>query len=265
MHRSLIGTSILLGTLARLPMSAQTAPAAPVGSNVKSVQAELLTSVKAGKAKVNDEIVARTVTPLILAEGTVIPIGSKVFGHVRKVEADSSDRHVSLIAIAFDSVELKKQPKMPLNLSVAAAIASAANGETEPASKLPPSSGPLPNDHPLNDHAYDIGEDSGKLINDPTHTHSGLSDAKPDGTPDQAKAAHTGSVIGLPGVTLQVGKGPQAGLHSKPRRRTSNCMRDCSSCWSWFSRDLERSHNHRDSGRAIAGEWRAGCGVSGEA
>lgn len=64
MHGSLIGTSVLFGALALLPVSAQTAPAASPahGSKAQSVQAELLASVKAAEAKANDPIAARTAT-----------------------------------------------------------------------------------------------------------------------------------------------------------------------------------------------------------
>ena len=213
MHSSLIGTSVVLDALALLPVSAQTAPAASTapGSKAQRAQAELLITVKAAKAKVNDPVAARTVAPFILADGNVIPVGSKLVGHVQKVESDSVDRHMSSIAITFESVELKKQAKMPLKLSVAAAMPSVPTGTTEPTSKLlPPSSGPLPNDHPLNGHAYDIGEDTGNLINEPTHGYSGISDTEAGGTQGKPKAAHIGSVIGLPGVTLQIDGGPDA-------------------------------------------------------
>ena len=99
MYRSFIATSVLLGGVALLPVWAQTAPAPPTASDStpQRVQAGLLNTVKATKAKSNDPITAQTVTPLTLKDGTVIPAGSTLLGHVLKVEPDSADQHTSSI------------------------------------------------------------------------------------------------------------------------------------------------------------------------
>jgi hypothetical protein len=210
MYRSFIATSVLLGGVALLPLWAQTAPAPSTASDSKPqrVQAGLLTTVKATKAKANDPIRAQTVTPLTLKDGTVIPVGSTLLGHVLKVESDSADQHISSIAVTFDSVELKKKAKLPLNLSIVSALASAPVGES--GSKLvAPSEGPLPADHPLNGQAYNVIQDAPNLISDSTHGHSGISNGEASGAQGKPTAAHTGSVIGLPGVTLQIDEGPE--------------------------------------------------------
>jgi len=86
---------------------------------------------------------------------------------VLKVESDSADQHMSSIAVTFDSVELKKKAKLPLNLSIVSALASAPVGES--GSKLvAPSEGPLPADHPLNGQAYNVIQDAPNLISDST-------------------------------------------------------------------------------------------------
>ena len=211
MYRSFIATSVLLGGMALLSVRAQTAPAPPTASDStpQRVQAGLLITVKATKAKANDPITARTVTPLTLKDGTVIPVGSTLLGHVLKVESDSADRHISSIAVKFDSVELKKKAKLPLNLSLVSAMASAPVGES--GQKLvAPSEGPLPNDHPLDGHSYSVTQDTPNLINDPTQGHSGISNGGASGAQGKPTAAHTGSVIGLPGVTLEIDDGPEA-------------------------------------------------------
>ena len=206
-----MATSVILGGMALLPIWAQTAPASSAASDStpQRVQAGLLTTVKATKAKANDPITAQTVTPLTLKDGTVIPAGSTILGHVLKVESDSADRHISSITVKFDSVELKKKAKLPLNLSLVSAMASAPVGES--GQKLvAPSQGPLPNDHPLDGHSYSVTQDTPNLINDPTQGHSGISNGETSGAQGKPTAAHTGSVIGLPGVTLQIDDGPEA-------------------------------------------------------
>jgi hypothetical protein len=209
MYRLFVATSGLLGSLTLFPLWSQTAPSSSAASDANSqrVQAGLLTTVKATKAKTNDPITAQTVTPLTLKDGTVIPVGSTLLGHVVKVESDSADQHISSIAVTFDAVELKKKAKLPLNLSVVSAMASAPAGASGNNKMVSPSAGPLPYDHPLDGQAYNVVQDSPKLVNNPVGTQSALAG---DGgsTQGKATAAHTGSVIGLPGVTLLIDDAP---------------------------------------------------------
>jgi hypothetical protein len=208
LYKSFIAASALVASLALSPIRAQTAPgpSAASDSNPQRVQAGLLTTVKATKAKTNDPITAQTVTPLTLKDGTVIPAGSTLLGHVVKVESDAGDQHACSIAVTFDAVELKKKAKLPLNLSLVSAMASAPAGAPGNNKMVSPSAGPLPYDHALNGQAYNVVQDSPKLVNNPVGTQSAL--AGDGGTHGKATAAHTGSVIGLPGVTLQIEDGP---------------------------------------------------------
>lgn len=203
MSNLMIGNSVFLGMLVALPISAQTAPAASsTPASTSHVQAQLLSSVKAAKARVNDPVRAQTMTPLTLADGAVIPIGSTLSGHVLKVESDSGDRHMSSIAITFESVELKKRQTLPLKLWIASAKAPApaaaliGDNTSQTASR---NADGVADSHALSGDAYTARDDS-----------TGLVTSGSDGTPGKATAAHTGSVIGLPGVTLVVDDGPNA-------------------------------------------------------
>jgi hypothetical protein len=200
MSNLVIGISVLLAMFAGLPISGQTAPAASnVPVSTSHVQAQLLNGVKAAKAKANDPVRVQTMTPLALADGTVIPVGSTLSGHVVKVESDSPDGHTSSIAITFDSVELKKHQTMPLKLSIASAMAQAAAGMGNNTYQTATRSGSgVTDSHALDGHAYSAKDDSTNLM-----TSDGA-------TPGKAQAAHSGSVIGLPGVTLVVEDGPNA-------------------------------------------------------
>jgi hypothetical protein len=210
MFKSFIATSALLGSVALSPIWAQSvaAPSAAPANSVR-VQAGLRTTLKASKAKPNDPVTAETVTPLTLKDGTVIPPGSTLLGHVVKVSADSTEQHTSSIAVTFDAVEIKKKMKFLVYLSVISAMASAPAGAAGNNKMVSPSAGPLPYDHPLNGQAYNVVQDSPKLVNNPVGTQSALS-GDAGGTQGKATAAHTGSVIGLPGVTLQIEDGPSA-------------------------------------------------------
>src|SRR5919206_4483585 len=87
----------------------------------QSVQVELLTSIKTKKAKVGDAVKAKTVTPMVIEHGTVIPVGSIVLGHVRAAQADSPDTHASFVTLAFDQVNAQHGKSLPLKLAVLAA------------------------------------------------------------------------------------------------------------------------------------------------
>jgi hypothetical protein len=165
MSNLVIGSSVLLGMFAALPIiSGQTAASsAPVSTS--HVQAQLLNGVKAAKAKANDPVRAQTMTPLAISDGTVIPVGSTLSGHVVKVESDSPDGHTSSIAITFESVELKKHQTLPLKLSIASAMAPTpagmGNNTYQTASR---SANGVTDSHALDGHAYTAKETAGWLM-----------------------------------------------------------------------------------------------------
>ena len=200
MANLLIRNSVLVGMFAALPVLSQTAPAAsnaPVSTS--HVQAQLLTGIKAAKAKANDVVRAQTMTPLALADGSVVPVGSTLSGHVVKAEPDSPDGHTSSIAITFESVELKKHQTVPLKLSIVSAMAGASagagNNTYQTASR---SANGVGDSHALDGHAYSAKDNSTNI------------EMSSGGTPGKPTAAQAGSVIGLPGVTLLFDDGPTA-------------------------------------------------------
>lgn len=179
----------------------------------QSLQAELTTTIKAKTAKPGDAISARTVTALIVAPGQVIPIGSTLRGHIRQVEFAPDKPHASLIAISFERAEIPKGQALPLNLTVQAVMMPQASGSQNDGTKTlaSPTSGPLPNDHPLSGGAYRLSDTTSTMLKDPASLgHEGITDTNnPSKTADtKVQAAHSGSVIGMPGVTLEVSDGP---------------------------------------------------------
>ena len=173
--------AFLFAFLSAFPTAGQAAPKpAP-----QTVQAELNTTIKAKTTKPGDAISARTVTPLILAPGQVIPVGSTLRGHVRQVEFASEKPHASLLAISFEQAEIAKGHVLPLNLTVEAvmmpsAAASQNNGMQKLAS---PSSGPLPNDQPLHGSAYKLSDTTSEITQNPNSLgHEGITNTTPSGT-----------------------------------------------------------------------------------
>jgi hypothetical protein len=71
------------------------------------ISAELARKIDSKDAKVGDEVVAKTTAEAQLSDGTKLPRGSKLVGHVTDVQAKSHDNHDSHLTFAFDHAVLK--------------------------------------------------------------------------------------------------------------------------------------------------------------
>lgn len=71
------------------------------------VTGELVGKLDTKTAKVGDEVVLKSTDRVQTADGTVIPRGSRLVGHVTQVQAYNVERGAAQIAIAFDHAELK--------------------------------------------------------------------------------------------------------------------------------------------------------------
>jgi hypothetical protein len=158
------------------------------------VQAELLKTIKAKSAKAGDPVKARAVSAVLLPGGIAIPEGTILEGEVRAADTNS-------LSISFDQAELSGK-KTSLNLSIRAALmpggprkSVGGNGGVDAAA---------PNVHPMN---------GGPATPVPVTTQQAAPNARPDSggvvQPGRPVAAQAGSVIGMPGVALQVDDSPQ--------------------------------------------------------
>ena len=78
------------------------------------LQAELLKTIDATTAKVGDEVTLKTIQPLEF-DGAKYPAGAILAGHVTQVDLS----HLSLV---FDHIAVKKNPPVPLGLSLRAVL-----------------------------------------------------------------------------------------------------------------------------------------------
>jgi hypothetical protein len=92
-----------------------------VASNVV-VGAELSKSVDAKKAKPGDKVEAKSTSDAVLENGTKIPRGSKLIGHVTQAQAHSKEQAQSSLGIVFDEAEVKGQ-KVPFHAFIQALTA----------------------------------------------------------------------------------------------------------------------------------------------
>jgi hypothetical protein len=80
-----------------------------------SVTGELEGKLDSKSAKVGDRVVLKTAEKVHISDGTVIPKGSRLVGHVTDVQAHSNDRAIAQIGIAFDHAELKNGESLPVH------------------------------------------------------------------------------------------------------------------------------------------------------
>jgi hypothetical protein len=90
------------------------APAAQAAN----VSAELTKKVDSKDAKVGDQVFAKTTSEAHLADGTKIPKGSKLVGHVTDVRAKSKENRDGHVAFCFDRALLKDGRELPVNARV---------------------------------------------------------------------------------------------------------------------------------------------------
>jgi hypothetical protein len=109
-----------------------------------SVAAELDGKLDSKSAKVGDRVVLKTTDKVQISDGTVMPRGTRLVGHVTEVQAHSSDRAIAQIGIAFDHAELKNGESVPLHSLIrtvrqsasAASMNSMDGGDTMDASTI---------------------------------------------------------------------------------------------------------------------------------
>jgi hypothetical protein len=158
------------------------------------VQAELLKTIKAKSAKAGDPVKARAVSAVLLPGGIAIPEGTILEGEVRAADTNS-------LSISFDQAELSGK-KTSLSLSIRAALMP--GGPQKNFGGNASVDAAAPNVHPMN---------GGPATPVPVTTQQAAPNARPDSggvvQPGRPVAAQAGSVIGMPGVALQVDDSPQ--------------------------------------------------------
>jgi len=74
---------------------------------MSSISGELEGKLDSKTAKPGDRVVLKTIDKVQTSDGTIIPRGSRLIGHVTEVQAYSKERGAAQLGIAFDRVEMK--------------------------------------------------------------------------------------------------------------------------------------------------------------
>ncbi|HEY4382746.1 MAG TPA: hypothetical protein VGN01_20550 [Acidobacteriaceae bacterium] len=98
--------------------TAETSPtAAAPAVEMRSVNAELVGKLDSKTAKTGDDVVVETKATAKTADGTEIPKGSKLTGHVVGVQASNAGQNSELV-LQFDQAQLKGGQNLPIHTQI---------------------------------------------------------------------------------------------------------------------------------------------------
>lgn len=126
MHRTAAFVLLLMVTvfgIGRNPAMAQDQSPAASDQSARTLPLELAKSLDSRKLKQGDPVEARLVDQWRAADGTLVPPGSKVWGHVTESSARAKGDAQSQLGIIFDQIALKDGRKLPLKASMQAIAA----------------------------------------------------------------------------------------------------------------------------------------------
>lgn len=109
----------------------------PAADALKPVSAELVDKLDSKSAKQGDSVVVKTDENLQISQGTEIPRGSKLIGHITNVQPRGDGHENSQIAIQFDKAELKGGQTLPIE-SVIQSVAPSVGAEGTSGTSNPP-------------------------------------------------------------------------------------------------------------------------------
>ena len=122
------------------PNSAAANTAAPA-AEMSPIKGELVSKLDSKTAKTGDSVVVQTKSATKTADGTAIPKGSKLVGHVVGAQSSGSGEN-SQLALLFDHIELKGGQSVPVHSQVqSVSPASGASSEGGAAATSAPPAG----------------------------------------------------------------------------------------------------------------------------
>jgi len=121
------------------PSSPAASPTAPA-VEMSPVNGELVSKLDSKTAKAGDSVVVQTKTSVKTANGTEIPKGSKLVGHVMAAKPSAAGDN-SQVALQFDHVELKGGQSLPVSSQIQSIAPAGGAASTSSAAVTPPASG----------------------------------------------------------------------------------------------------------------------------
>ena len=178
----------------------QSSPEAPA-IEMSPVNGELVSKLDSKTAKTGDSVVVQTKASAKTADGTEIPKGSKLVGHVLAAKPSGAGEN-SQVALQFDHIELKGGQNLPIHSQIQSiAPAGGAASASEPSAMSGPPAGGSSNPSAS-------GSNPGSMASGaPQSTGAGSAAAAGNGAPAAGTVvARTGNIAiattSVPGVLL---------------------------------------------------------------
>ena len=174
------------------------------------VQGQLVDNLDTKTAKTGDNVVIKTSSTVKTSDGTEIPKGSKLMGHVAGVKASGQGNENSQIALAFDRAELKSGQ----TVAIRSEIQSLSPAGSDNAGSASPAMTPAPSGSPSGAAGAPNGTPAGSASAtaatqgpSPTGAAPAGAEANPTGAPAVGTVvARTGNIAirttAIPGVLL---------------------------------------------------------------
>lgn len=103
-----------------VPADPQSRPPAAAPANGPVIPVELAKGLDSKKVKQGDEVIAQTSMDMKAPDGSSIPHGSKVVGHVTQASARSNGNPDSTLGISFEKIAVKGGKELPLKAVIQA-------------------------------------------------------------------------------------------------------------------------------------------------
>jgi hypothetical protein len=126
-----------------MPQGSQAAAPETAAVEMSPVSGELVSKLDSKTAKTGDSVVVQTKASVKTADGTEIPKGSKLMGHVMGVHPSASGDN-SQVVLQFDHVELKGGQSVPVHSQIQS-IAPAAGAASAAVNAAPAAGSSNPN------------------------------------------------------------------------------------------------------------------------
>lgn len=120
---------------------AQSTAAATAPADMRPVNGELVGKFDSKTAKAGDSVVVKVTSTTKTSDGTEIPKGSKLMGHVTAVKPHGQGNPNSQVVLDFDQAELKGGQTLPIRSEIQS-LSPAGGSQTPDSSSMPMESAP---------------------------------------------------------------------------------------------------------------------------
>jgi hypothetical protein len=188
------------------PPEAAPAPspsAATAAATMNPVNGELVDKLDSKTAKTGDAVVIKTRSDVKTADGTAIPKGSRLVGHIIGVKPSGQGNDNSQVALQFDHAELKGGQNMPIHAELVGLSAS----DSEVASNTSPDAAPAASPSPSGSASPSARSSSGGSMNGSSSAAANPSPSQPQMSSGASPAASpSGANAGVPAAGTVVAR-----------------------------------------------------------